>query len=550
MHPQATYELWKHYKDLDQELREELLSLSDNEIKERFTYPLEFGTGGLRDKMGVGISRLNIYTISQAAKGFSLYLKKQFGSGSVVISYDNRMHSKTFAIESAKVLIHDGFEVHVFKSLRPTPMLSYAVRHFKAVGGIMITASHNPKEDNGFKAYNHTGAQINLSEADAVIAEIKSITDIFGIPKGQASQIHWIDEDFDAIYLDDIASIRIHKDLSPITISYSPLHGTGSTVIPKILRNHGFHVHEEMNESVPDPLFTYTASSNPEQQKAFINGLKLANKTNSDVLFITDPDADRLGVAVRHQGAYELLTGNQTAALELFYILSEKSSLGTLPPDGQVYTTIVTSDLIKSIAKAYHLNVIETLTGFKFIGEQAEIQEAPYVFGCEESYGSLISDKVRDKDAVQACLMLSEMVGFYKKQHKTLMDVLQDIYQEYGYYMELTDNFFFEGIQGKETMKQLLDNIRKEPFVMPHLSLLETRDYATQQGLKDGHPFPLDLPVSNVLEYRYQEGFIILRPSGTEPKLKVYYGFHGNNQEEVTQLVSTSQSILKSVLKG
>lgn len=550
MHPQATYELWKHYKDLDQELREELLSLSDNEIKERFTYPLEFGTGGLRDKMGVGISRLNIYTISQAAKGFSLYLKKQFGSGSVVISYDNRMHSKTFAIESAKVLIHDGFEVHVFKSLRPTPMLSYAVRHFKAVGGIMITASHNPKEDNGFKAYNHTGAQINLSEADAVIAEIKSITDIFGIPKGQASQIHWIDEDFDAIYLDDIASIRIHKDLSPITISYSPLHGTGSTVIPKILRNHGFHVHEEMNESVPDPLFTYTASSNPEQQKAFINGLALANKTNSDVLFITDPDADRLGVAVRHQGAYELLTGNQTAALELFYILSEKSSLGTLPPDGQVYTTIVTSDLIKSIAKAYHLNVIETLTGFKFIGEQAEIQEAPYVFGCEESYGSLISDKVRDKDAVQACLMLSEMVGFYKKQHKTLMDVLQDIYQEYGYYMELTDNFFFEGIQGKETMKQLLDNIRKEPFVMPHLSLLETRDYATQQGLKDGHPFPLDLPVSNVLEYRYQEGFIILRPSGTEPKLKVYYGFHGNNQEEVTQLVSTSQSILKSVLKG
>jgi phosphoglucomutase len=210
----------------------------------------------------------------------------------------------------------------------------------------------------------------------------------------------------------------------------------------------------------------------------------------------------------------------------------------------------VTSDLIKSIANSYHLNVIETLTGFKFIGEQAELHSAPYVFGCEESYGSLISDKVRDKDAVQACLMLSEMVGFYKKQHKTLMDVLQDIYQKYGYYMELTDNFFFEGIQGKETMKQLLDNIRKAPLVMPHLSLLERRDYATQQGLKDGHPFPLDLPVSNVLEYRYQEGFIILRPSGTEPKLKVYYGFHGNNQEEVTQLVSTSQSILKSVLKG
>ena len=550
MHPQATYELWKQYEDLDQDLKKELLSLTDDEIKERFTYPLEFGTGGLRDKMGVGISRLNIYTIAQAAKGFSMYLKKQFGTGSVVISYDNRMHSKTFAIESAKVMIHDGFDVHVFESLRPTPMLSYAVRHFKAVGGIMITASHNPKEDNGFKAYNHTGAQINLIEADAVIAEIKSITDIFGIPKGQASQIDWIHEDFDSIYLDDIASIRLHKDLSPTTISYSPLHGTGSTVIPRILRSHGFHVHEEINESVPDPLFTYTASSNPEQQKAFINGLALAKKTDSDVLFITDPDADRLGVAVKHQGTYELLTGNQTAALELFYILNERSQLGTLPKDGQVYTTIVTSDLIKNIAKSYHLNVIETLTGFKFIGEQAELHTAPYVFGCEESYGSLISDKVRDKDAVQACLMLSEMVGYYKKQTLTLIDVLNQIYETYGYYVEITDNFFFEGIQGKETMKQLLDDLRIKPLEMPHLSLIDTRDYATGQGMKDGHAFALDLPRSNVLEYRYQEGFIILRPSGTEPKLKVYYGFHGNKQEEVTQLVSMSQSILKSVLKG
>ncbi|MGB0203120.1 MAG: phospho-sugar mutase [Acholeplasmataceae bacterium] len=550
MHPQATYELWKQYEDLDQDLKKELLSLTDDEIKERFTYPLEFGTGGLRDKMGVGISRLNIYTIAQAAKGFSMYLKKQFGTGSVVISYDNRMHSKTFAIESAKVMIHDGFDVHVFESLRPTPMLSYAVRHFKAVGGIMITASHNPKEDNGFKAYNHTGAQINLIEADAVIAEIKSITDIFGIPKGQASQIDWIHEDFDSIYLDDIASIRLHKDLFPTTISYSPLHGTGSTVIPRILRSHGFHVHEEINESVPDPLFTYTASSNPEQQKAFINGLALAKKTDSDVLFITDPDADRLGVAVKHQGTYELLTGNQTAALELFYILNERSQLGTLPKDGQVYTTIVTSDLIKNIANSYHLNVIETLTGFKFIGEQAELHTAPYVFGCEESYGSLISDKVRDKDAVQACLMLSEMVGYYKKQTLTLIDVLNQIYETYGYYVEITDNFFFEGIQGKETMKQLLDDLRIKPLEMPHLSLIDTRDYATGQGMKDGHAFALDLPRSNVLEYRYQEGFIILRPSGTEPKLKVYYGFHGNKQEEVTQLVSTSQSILKSVLKG
>jgi phosphoglucomutase len=550
MHPQATYERWKQYEDLDQDLKKELLSLTDNEIKERFTYPLEFGTGGLRDKMGVGISRLNIYTIAQAAKGFSMYLKKQFGTGSVVISYDNRMHSKTFAIESAKVLIHDGFDVHVFESLRPTPMLSYAVRHFKAVGGIMITASHNPKEDNGFKAYNHTGAQINLSEADAVIAEIKTITDIFGISKGQASQINWIHEDFDSIYLDDIASIRLHKDVSPITISYSPLHGTGSTVIPRILRSHGFHVHEEINESVPDPLFTYTASSNPEQQKAFTNGLALAKKTDSDVLFITDPDADRLGVAVKHQGTYELLTGNQTAALELFYILTERSQLGTLPKDGHVYTTIVTSDLIKHLAQSFDLSVIETLTGFKFIGEQAEIQEAPYVFGCEESYGSLISDKVRDKDAVQACLMLSEMVGYYKKQNLTLIDVLNQIYEKYGYYIEITDNFFFEGIQGKETMKQLLDNLRVKPLEMPHLSLIDTRDYATGQGMKDGHTFVLDLPKSNVLEYRYQEGFIILRPSGTEPKLKIYYGFHGNDQDNVHQLILKSQTLLKTVLKG
>ena len=549
---QATkiYNLWKNYPLLDSELKEELLTLSEDEIVERFTYPLEFGTGGLRDKMGVGISRLNIYTISQAAKGFSLYLKKTFKQGKVVISYDNRMHSKRFAFESAKVLIHDGFDVYVFKSLRPTPMLSYAVRHFKAVGGIMITASHNPKEDNGFKAYNHTGAQINLEEAQSVIQEIKGINDIFSIEKADVSNIQFIDASFDDIYLDDIASIRIHQEVAPIKVSYSPLHGTGSTVIPQLLEAHGFQVYSEPNESQVDPLFTYTASSNPEQEKAYINGLKLAEATGSDVLFITDPDADRLGVAVLHDGHYELLTGNQTAALELYYILEEKSKLNILPPNGKVYTTIVTSDLIKKIASHYHIEVIETLTGFKFIGEQAELATTPYIFGCEESYGSLISDKVRDKDAVQACLFLSEMVGFYKQHNRTLIDILNQVYQTFGYFIEHTDNFFFEGIQGKEDMKQILNQLRETSIHIPSLSVIESRDYLIQQGLKNGQPFKLDLPKSNVLEYRYDEGFIILRPSGTEPKLKVYYGFHSLTFAGAQAHIKESQAIIQTVLKG
>lgn len=549
---QATkiYDLWKNYPLLDSELKEELLTLSEDEIVERFTYPLEFGTGGLRDKMGVGISRLNIYTISQAAKGFSLYLKKTFKQGKVVISYDNRMHSKRFAFESAKVLIHDGFDVYVFESLRPTPMLSYAVRHFKAVGGIMITASHNPKEDNGFKAYNHTGAQINLEEAHSVIQEIKGINDIFSIEKGDVSNIQFIDASFDNIYLDDIASIRIHQEVAPIKVSYSPLHGTGLTVIPQLLEAHGFQVYSEPNESQVDPLFTYTASSNPEQEKAYINGLKLAEATNSDVLFITDPDADRLGVAVLHDGHYELLTGNQTAALELYYILEEKSKLNILPPNGKVYTTIVTSDLIKKIASHYHIEVIETLTGFKFIGEQAELATTPYIFGCEESYGSLISDKVRDKDAVQACLFLSEMVGFYKQHNRTLIDILNQVYQTFGYFIENTDNFFFEGIQGKEDMKQILNHLRETSIHVPSLSFIESRDYLIRQGLKDEQPFQLDLPKSNVLEYRYDEGFIILRPSGTEPKLKVYYGFNSSTFTGAQAHIKESQAIIQTVLKG
>ena len=550
MQATKTYERWKNNALLDSELKEELLTLSDQEILERFTYPLEFGTGGLRDKMGVGISRLNIYTISQAAKGFSLYLKKAFQQGKVVISYDNRMYSKRFAFESAKVLIHDGFEVLVFASLRPTPMLSYAVRHFKAVGGIMITASHNPKEDNGFKAYNHTGAQINLEEANTVIKEIKAIEDIFSIEKADESKIQLIDASFDDIYLKDIASIRIHQDVAPIKVSYSPLHGTGSTVIPQLLKSHGFQVYSEPNESQVDPLFTHTASSNPEQEKAYINGLKLAQDTNSDVLFITDPDADRLGVAVLHNGKYELLTGNQTAALELFYILEEKSKLDLLPKNGKVYTTIVTSDLIKKIAMKYQIDVIETLTGFKFIGEQAELASTPYIFGCEESYGSLISDKVRDKDAVQACLFLSEMVGFYKQNNQTLIDILNQIYQTFGYFVEHTDNFFFEGIQGKEDMKNILNQLRETTLNHPSLTLIESRDYLFQQGMKDGQPNTLDLPKSNVLEYRYDEGFIILRPSGTEPKLKVYYGFHSSTFAHAQTLIKESQLIIQTVLKG
>jgi phosphoglucomutase len=529
------YAQWLEEKHLDLELKQELLSLKESDVIERFSTPLQFGTGGLRGPMGVGISRLNIHTMMQAAAGFGAYLKDTFSEGLVVISYDNRKDSRRFALKSAQVLIALGFQTKVFESLRPTPMLSYAVRYFKAIGGIMITASHNPKEDSGFKAYNHTGAQVNLKEARAIIDQVSRIENIFDIQEGPESKIEWIDASFDDVYLNDITSIQIKDLKKTIKIVYSPLHGTGGPVIPKLLRQYNYEVFEVEEEMIPDPAFTNTKSSNPEQSDAYNGALKKAKEVDADLILITDPDADRLGVAVKHHDTYHLLTGNQTAAIELDYILETSKNI---PKDGIVYTTIVTSDIIKRIAEAKHLNVIETLTGFKFIGEQAELQDAPYIFGCEESYGSLISDKVRDKDAVQACFLLSEITNYYQSLDQSLVDALNRIYKTHGFHLEYTESIFFKGISGPKHMSDIMDALRQHPLDIQGHNRLETRDYQQSKQFVGEQVFDLTLPKSNVLEFRFESFWVILRPSGTEPKLKIYFGVKEKDEASAQRMLS------------
>lgn len=540
------YQHWKESTLLDLELRTELQGLTEAEIKDAFSLPIEFGTGGLRGKMGVGIAYINVHTIMQATEGFAKYLKAHFTEGRVVISYDNRKHSKAFALKAALVLSYHGIPSLLFNEVRPTPVLSFAVRHFKCIGGIMITASHNPKEDNGFKAYNHTGAQINLAEAEEIIAYASQVQDIFSVKTGSDTLIDYIDSSFDDIYIHAIKGVNIHPKKHDIKVVYSPLHGTGGTIIPKVLKDLLYNVITVRKEMVIDPHFTHTQSSNPEQEKAYINSIELAKEVSADIILVTDPDADRLGVAVKDKGSYTLLSGNQTAAIELFYILTEKSKRDTLPKDGIVYTTVVTSEIIKTIAKSFNIKVIETLTGFKFIGEQAELNKEPYIFGCEESYGSLIVDVVRDKDAVQACMLLSEIAS--NIYPKTLVDYLDTIYETFGYFKEAQDNFFFRGVKGKEVMGDILKTLREKPLDIKGFTLQTVIDYQAQTSKTDRVITKVELPVSNVITYVYSNQYVTLRPSGTEPKLKLYYGIKGQSDKEVTQTLERLQEAFNSFL--
>lgn len=522
------YNEWKAYESLDEHLKEELQRLTDDEIKEAFYRDLEFGTGGLRGIMGVGTNRINLYTIRRATLGFANYILDEKIQGGVAISYDNRKDSRLFAIESAKVLAAQGIKSYLYRNLRPTPMLSYLVRHFDCAGGIMITASHNPKEYNGYKAYDKTGAQLNPHDANRVIEEILKIEHIFDVKTVENDLITYIEDDFDEVYLNHVEKIAIHKDEPKhIKIAYSPLHGTGGPIIPKFLTKMGYDINVYAPQLMVDPTFSQTKSSNPEEALAFEHSIHYAKEIHADIVMVTDPDADRLGIAVKHEDQFHLLTGNQTAAIELFYILDEKKKLGLLPQKGFVYTTNVTTDLIPRIATSYHMDVVTTLTGFKFIGEQAEKNQniGEYMFGCEESYGSLIRDFVRDKDAVQAVYILAEISNVLKNRGMTLIDYLESIYQTYGYYYEYTQSITLKGISGVEKISKIMDYYRQNPPVLHQKKLIYYDDILKGVSVKDGIETSLDYPVSNVLKYVYEnDTWIVFRPSGTEPKIKIYYG--------------------------
>lgn len=540
-------QLWKNNPNLEPNLKKELDSMNDNELKEAFTTDLEFGTGGLRGILGAGTNRMNIYIVAKATLGFGRYLMKQSPvalSKGVAISHDNRHQSVEFARISAEVLSSLGFRVFLFESLRPTPELSFAVRYFHCIGGIMITASHNPKEYNGYKIYDETGCQLVPSDADKVIAEINKIDDYFNIEHSLNHElIHYIGKEVDEAYIKEVKKIILRPNLKKdFKLVYTPLHGTGQVFAPQVLQSVGYDVVPLACQMTCDPDFSGVKTSNPENKEAYDEAIALAREIGASIVLATDPDADRLGIAVLHNGEYVLFTGNQTASLVFDYICRTRKELGTLPSDGYMFTTNVSSTLPIAIAEKYGLKTEITLTGFKFIGEKAREMElthrGTYVFGFEESYGCLISDCVRDKDSIQAILMLCETAAYYREKGMDLVEALNQIYEEYGYYKEGITNIGLKGLEGAAKIQRIMDFFRTTDIALKDFKILAKDDVklGIKTDLATDKKTKINLPTSNVIKYYLNDNmWFVLRPSGTEPKLKVYYGVKGNTQEEADQ---------------
>ncbi|MCQ2354935.1 MAG: phospho-sugar mutase [Clostridia bacterium] len=529
------YERWLTYDGLDTGLREELLSIRGNDeaIAERFSGTLGFGTGGMRGLLGAGTDRINIYTIMKATAGFAAYIASSGNDAAargVVISHDNRRFSREFTLATAGVFAAAGIKAYIFDGLRPTPELSFAVRRLGAAGGVMITASHNPPEYNGYKIYDHNGCQLNIEDSEKVISEINKIKDELSVPclspEEAGDLITVLGPETDDEYCMRVHNISIERDrdaASKLKVVYSPQHGTGNVPVRRVLSEAGYEVIPVLSQCEPDPDFSGTPNPNPENPAAYIAAMEIAEEKNADIVITTDPDCDRLGVAARRNGKMVLMTGNQSAAVLLEYIFSRLTARGEMPSDPLMVSTIVTSDLGDRIAEKYGVSVEKTLTGFKFIGEKIALHRAlhdkNYVFGYEESYGCLISDFVRDKDGVQASLMLCEAAAYYKSFGKTLVDVLDDIYREYGYYLDTQSNFYFRGLNGQEQISALTASLRKNaPSEVDGVAVLRVEDYLSPEMQAAG------FPSSDVLRFIFADKcWVAVRPSGTEPKCKFYY---------------------------
>ncbi|MGL4336659.1 MAG: phospho-sugar mutase [Turicibacter sp.] len=541
---ETEYKKWVEQPNLEDYLKVQLQNLSDTQKEDAFYKDLEFGTGGMRGEVGPGTNRMNIYTIRKANEGFAQYLLqkgeavKQQG---IVIAYDNRHFSPEFAMESAKVMASHGIKAYVFEDLRPTPELSFAVRHLQAAGGIVVTASHNPPEYNGYKIYDETGCQLVPADADQVIALVDSVHNVFDIEvKSEeelkaAGLIEIIGAEIDAVYNEKVKALEINADCAKkdLKIVFSPLHGTANVPVRTVLAECGYEqLHVVEAQCVADPNFSTVKSPNPEEASAFEMSIALGKVVDADILIATDPDADRVGLAVKNpSGEYVLLTGNQTGAILIDYILSQKKEKGTLPAKGKVFNTVVTSDMGAKIARSYGFEVVSTLTGFKFIGEQARLIEDTdyeFVFGYEESYGYLIGDFVRDKDSVQSVLMCAEAAAYYKQNGKTLYDVLMGLYETYGCYREALVNITLKGKEGADKIQAILADFREfTPITVAERAVVAVDDYelSAHTDLKTDEVTEINLPKSNVLKYTLADGsWFVLRPSGTEPKAKVYIG--------------------------
>ena len=545
------HEIWKNHPNLDAKLREELETLNEKQLEDAFYTNIEFGTAGMRGLLGVGCNRINVHTIRKANQGFANYINasgEEAAARGVAIGYDNRHMSYEFAMDSAKMLAKNGIKVYVFESLRPTPELSFAVRHFNCFGGIMITASHNPREYNGYKLYDEKGCQLVPDLAAKVIAEVNAIEDPLALVSEctpeQEALITVIGKDVDEAYYAEVLKIQIHPEVvkDNMKIVFSPEHGTANIPVQEVYRRTGYHCIPVVEQCSPDPDFSNTKSPNPEELKAYELALEYAKKNEAELILVCDPDADRMGVAVLHEGEYHVLTGNQSGAVLIEYILSQYTEMGTMPENPVMFNTVVTSDLGEKIANKYGVVCEKTLTGFKFIGEKVAkyevTHEKNYVFGYEESYGSLISPFVRDKDAPQACLMLAEAACFYQAQGKTLVDVLNDCYAEHGTYEETQVAISLAGKEGAEKIQSILANLRKDvPTVIAGVKVVRVQDFDQKTDTCDGETKPLEGFVkSNVLKYYLEDGsWIAVRPSGTEPKCKFYFCIKGTDKKDVKE---------------
>lgn len=548
------YEQWLSNPYFDEATKEELKNIAedDNEIKERFYMDLEFGTAGLRGIIGAGTNRMNIYVVRRATQGLANYIAKvDKKSQGVAIAYDSRHMSPEFAEEAALCLAANGIKAYIFESLRPTPELSFAVRHLGCVAGINVTASHNPPEYNGYKVYWEDGAQITPPHDSGIMGEVKSISDwntVKTIDKAEAEKaglFQVIGKEVDDAYMAELKKQVLHMDAikaegKNLKVVYTPLHGTGNISAKRILKELGFeNVYVVKEQELPDGDFPTVSYPNPEAAEAFELGLKLAKEVDADLVLATDPDADRLGVRVKDKnGEYHDLTGNMSGCLLANYEISQKKAInGSLPEDGALIKTIVTTNLADAIAKGYGVKLIEVLTGFKFIGQQIlgfeQSGKGSYLFGFEESYGCLIGTYARDKDAIVATMALCEAAAYYKTQGKTLWDAMIEMYEQFGYYKDAIQSVTMKGIEGLQKIQEIMNSLRQNPPAeFAGHKVVAVRDYKadTITDVATGAVKPTGLPNSNVLYYELtDDAWVCVRPSGTEPKVKFYYGVKGTS---------------------
>lgn len=567
------YNLWLNSNHIDEETKKELKGIEDNtEIEDRFYKDLEFGTGGLRGIIGAGSNRMNIYTVGKATQGFSDYLNKKYETSSVAIAYDSRIMAKEFAKAAALNFAANNIKVYLFDSLRPTPMLSFAVRHLNCKGGVVITASHNPKKYNGYKVYGDDGGQVTDTAAKEIIECVNSINDfenIMTINEEEAiskNLLQYVGEEVDKAYIEKVKALSIRKQLineeaKNLNIIYTPIHGSGNVPVRTVLKELGYENLKVVKEQeMPDGTFPTVAYPNPEEPKVFELALDMAKNINPDIIFGTDPDCDRIGVVAKdNSGQYKVLTGNQTGLLLTHYILSSLKEEDKLPNNGVVIKTIVTTEAVRNISKDYNVELIDVLTGFKYIGEKIkefEInKDKSYLFGFEESYGYLAGTFVRDKDAVVTAALICEMTLYYKKQGKNLYEALTDLYDKYGYFKESLVSLELQGKEGQEKIANCIEHLRHSMKTQINgINIIKKQDYklSIEKDLVKIEENIIDLPKSNVLKFVLEDdSWFVVRPSGTEPKMKVYLSVKGNSFEDSEEKIGIfKESIMKIIKEG